>query len=79
MHLSGCTTSFDATNIDFLHQGGCEVREIVYHFLKMWGITAPHYTRCSYHPKCPDLSNHHRQRNDGLCVRAFHSSQDSYA
>ena len=55
------------------------MREKVYDFSKMWGVTAPHDTICSYHPKCPDLSNHHRQRNDGLCVRAFHSLQDSYA
>ncbi len=40
MHLSGCIINFDATNIDFLHQGGCEVREMMYHFSKMWGQTA---------------------------------------
>ncbi len=64
--------------IDFLHQGGCEVREKVYHFLNV-GVTAPHDTICSSHTKCPDLSNHYRQRNDGLCVGAFHFLQDSYA
>ena len=40
MRLLGCTINFNATNLDFLHQGGCEVREIVYHFPIMWGQTA---------------------------------------